>query len=114
MAKKENRLAHMLSGTDEQSTLIPMEDTNTKTGKIDRRKKEPGNPTKSVSVALKASELAALDAIALSLNGGDPNGNVTRSGLMTWACREFLRRWERGEVKAGDVVKRSVSLTDPK
>ena len=112
MAKTPNRMSHMVG---KQPTPIESAPSGlTKKGKVDRRRKDPDDPVRSVSVALRSSELDLLDNIALELNGGDPQGNVTRSGVMTWACREFLRRWERKEIKPGDLIKRTVSLTEPR
>jgi hypothetical protein len=53
---------------------------------------QPPDPVKAVGVALRESEWARFTEIAGELS-------MTRHELACWALREWLRRWEAGEIR---------------
>jgi len=58
-----------------------------------RRRRDPSDPIQSQGVGLRASEWARLRAIA------DELGGVGLHELTVWAVRDFIRRYNAGEVK---------------
>jgi hypothetical protein len=54
--------------------------------------KKPKDPAQSFGVGLKESEWARFDKIATELG-------QTKHAVALWALRDFLRRWDAGEIK---------------
>lgn len=57
----------------------------------EQTQEQPPDPVKAVGVALRESEWARFAEIAGELS-------MTRHELACWALRDFVKRWEAGEI----------------